>query len=83
MEVTRLSHKGQVVIPHKIRKQFGWEPGVEFTVEQIEDGIALRPIKPLAPTTIEEVFGCLSYQGPKKSLKDMEEGIRKGARQSR
>lgn len=81
MEKTRLSHKGQVVIPHRVREEFGWEPGVEFAVEAIEGGIALRPIKAFKPTTVDEVFGCLHYKGPKKSLKDMEEGIRKGARE--
>lgn len=81
MEKTRLSHKGQVVIPHRVREEFGWRPGVEFAVEPIEGGIALRPIKMFKPTTVDEVFGCLKYKGPKKSLKDMEEGIRKGARE--
>lgn len=80
MEKTRLSRKGQVVIPKKIRTQFGWEPGMEFAVEQIEGGIALRPIKSFAPTTVDEAFGCLHYRGPRKSLEDMEEGIRKGAK---
>ena len=81
METTRLSPKGQIVIPHRIREQFGWDPGIEFTVEEIDGGIALRPIRELTPTTIEEVYGCLPYQGPGKSLQDMEEGIRKGARE--
>jgi len=79
METTKLSRKGQVVIPHQIREQFGWEPGVEFAVETIHGGIALRPINELEPTTTEEVCGCLPYRGPRKSLRDMEEGIRKGA----
>jgi AbrB family looped-hinge helix DNA binding protein len=81
MEMTKLSHKGQVVIPHRIREAFGWESGVEFAVETIEGGIALRPLKAFAPTTIKEAFGCLQYQGARKSLKDMEEGIRKGAKE--
>lgn len=81
MEKTRLSHKGQVVVPHKIREQFGWQPGLEFAVEPIEGGIALRPITAFTPTTIAEVYGCLDYEGPRKSLNDMEEGIRKGARE--
>jgi AbrB family looped-hinge helix DNA binding protein len=80
METTRLSNKGQVVIPHRVREEFGWEPGVEFEVEAIEGGITLRAINTFRPTTVAEVFGCLSYKGPKKSLKDMEEGIRKGAK---
>ena len=78
METTRLSRKGQVVIPHRIREALGWEPGVEFTVETLEDGITLRPLSAFAPATTDEVFGCLPYRGAKKSLKDMEEGIRKG-----
>lgn len=81
METTRLSHKGQVVIPYRIREQFGWKPGVEFTVEGFEGGIALRPVRELEPTTTEEVYGCLHYQGSRKSLQDMEEGVRKGARE--
>ena len=80
METTRLSPKGQIVIPHRIREQHGWDPGVEFAVETIDGGIALRPIVELPPTTVEEVYGCLPYQGPRKSLQDMEEGVRRGAR---
>lgn len=81
METTRLSPKGQVVIPHRIREQFGWDPGIEFAVEMIDGGIALRPVRELAPTTVEEVYGCLLYKGPRRSLQDMEEGIRKGAKE--
>ena len=80
METTRLSPKGQIVIPHRIRQQLGWETGLRFEVEPIEGGIALRPIKELVPTTVEEAYGCLHYQGETKSLTDMEEGIRRGAR---
>lgn len=81
METTRLSQKGQVVIPQRIREQLGWNSGVEFAVELVEGGITLRPIKVFKPTTVDEAFGCLHYKGPKKSLKDMEEGIRKGAKE--
>ena len=81
METTRLSPKGQVVIPHRIREQVGWDPGLGFAVEIIDGGIALRPIKELARTTVEEAYGCLAYRGPRKTLRDMEEGISKGARE--
>ena len=82
LETTKLSNKGQIVIPHRIREQYGWKAGVEFTVEGIEGGIALRPVKKIKPTALDEVYGCLPYKGPRKSLADMEEGIHKGARQS-
>ncbi|NKB68161.1 MAG: AbrB/MazE/SpoVT family DNA-binding domain-containing protein [Candidatus Latescibacteria bacterium] len=80
MDTTKLSNNGRVVIPQRIREQYGWEAGTEFIVEGIEGGIALQPVKKIKPTTIDEVYGCLPYQGPRKSLADMEEGIRKGAR---
>lgn len=83
MERTRLSNKGQVVIPQRIRVALGWRAGVEFSVEPIEGGIALRPICDSSATTVDEVFGCVGYRGAKKTLREMAEGIAKGARQTR
>jgi len=80
MTKTKLSHKGQIVIPKQVRATHGWEPGLEFVVEDTGDGIKLRPIKPYKETTIEEVLGCVNYKGARKSLKDMEAAIAKGAR---
>ena len=51
-----------------------------FAVEPLDDGIALRPLNTFPPTATEGVFGCLPYRGDRKSLDDMGEGIRKGAR---
>jgi len=80
METTRLSNKGQVVIPKQVRSAHGWEPGLEFIVEDTGDGIKLKPKKPFLETKAEELLGCVGYQGPKKSLKEMEAAIAKGAR---
>jgi len=82
MDTTRLSEKGQIVIPKRIRTAYGWKPGVEFTIEDLSDGIKLRPVKTLEATTVEEVMGCIPYEGPRKTLKDMEEAIAKGAKES-
>jgi len=82
METTRLSNKGQVVIPKAIRVLHGWKPGIEFVIENVGDGIKLKPMKPYKETTIEEVIGCVGYKGPKKSLKDMEAAIAKGAKEN-
>jgi hypothetical protein len=35
---------------------------------------------PFKPTSIKDVIGCVNYKGRKKSLKEMEEGIAKGAK---
>jgi AbrB family looped-hinge helix DNA binding protein len=82
MEKTRLSNKGQVVIPKAVRILHGWEAGLEFVIENVDDGIKLKPIKPYEKTKIEDVIGCVGYKGPKKSLKDMEAAIAKGAKEN-
>ena len=82
MEKTRLSNKGQVVIPKAVRALHGWKPGLEFVVEDVGDGIKLRPIKPYKETKIEEVMGCVGYEGLRKSLQDMEAAIAKGAKEN-
>ena len=82
MERTRLSNKGQIVIPKAIRALHGWKAGLEFVVEDDGDGIRLRPVKPFKRTSLDEVRGCLGYKGPRKSLEDMEAAIAKGAKES-
>ena len=39
---TRLSSRGQVVIPEEIRKRLGLEPGVQFVVVGDGDVVILR-----------------------------------------
>ena len=43
MEMTKLSTKGQIVLPLRIRNSRAWNTGMEFTVEEMGDGILLRP----------------------------------------
>lgn len=83
METTRLSEKGQIVIPKRVRDTRGWEAGIEFIIEELEDGVKLKPVKPFEETTINDVLGCTRYNGAKKTLKDMEVAIAKGAKESR
>ena len=79
MEKTRLSNKGQVVIPKAVRALHGWKPGIEFVVEDAGNGIVLKPVKSFCKTRIEDVIGCVGYKGSRKSLKDMDDAIAKGA----
>jgi AbrB family looped-hinge helix DNA binding protein len=80
METTRLSNKGQIVIPKQVRVTHGWEPGLEFIVEDTGDGIKLKPVTPYLETKAEELLGCVGYEGPKRSLKEMEAAIAEGVR---
>lgn len=79
MQTTRLSNKGQIVIPKQVRSAHGWEPGLEFIVEDTGDGIKLKPVTPFKETKAEDLLGSIGYKGPRKSLKEMEAAIAKGA----
>ena len=83
MQKTKLSSKGQVILPKAVRVAHQWESGVEFAVEEVEEGVLLRPIKSVNPTQLKDVIGCSGYQGPPKSLEEMEKAIARGTRKSR
>jgi AbrB family looped-hinge helix DNA binding protein len=82
MEITKVSNEGQVIIPEQLRKSHGWETGQELIVIDTGDGVLLKPKKPFAETTLNEVAGCLKYQGTPKSLDDMDDAIRQGVQES-
>jgi AbrB family looped-hinge helix DNA binding protein len=83
MQKTRLSSKGQVIIPKALRSSHHWEAGQELVAVDVEDGILLKPVSPFSESSLEEVANCLSYHGKAKTLKEMEEAISTGARKMR
>ena len=80
MARTRLSSKGQVIIPKAVRDRQGWRPGVELEVEDQADAVVLRLAKPFPPTTIEQVYGCLKYDGPPVTIEEMDEAVAEDVR---
>jgi AbrB family looped-hinge helix DNA binding protein len=76
METTRLSSKGQVVLPKPIRDARRWRPGTELTVENTSDGVLLRPARPFAPSRLDDVAGSLRYGGKPKTIRQMDAAIR-------
>jgi AbrB family looped-hinge helix DNA binding protein len=52
------SSKGQVILPKAIRDARGWVERTRFTVEELPEAVLLRPLRPFAPTRLEDVFGC-------------------------
>ncbi len=75
METTKLSRKGQISLPVSIRRANQWRAGVEFAVENTADGVLLRPLKPVASTTLDEVIGCAGYVGKAHSVDAMDAAI--------
>jgi len=79
----RLSTKGRLVVPKAIRERHGWSAGAELIFEDQVDRVILRQVEDRPPTRIEDLIGCTGYRGPAKSLKEMDQGIAKGARRRR
>lgn len=82
METTKLSSKGQVIIPKPVRSARGWEVGQELMVVDMGDGVLLRPRHPFEATNIGDVASCLKFTGKPKSLGDMQAAIKKGVAES-
>lgn len=81
MEKVRLSSKGQVILPKSVRSARGWQPGMEFVVEEVAEGVLLKPLKPFESTRLEDIIGCAGYKGPAKTLEEMEQAIEQGVKE--
>lgn len=75
MATTRLSSKGQLIIPKEVRDRHGWRAGTELEVEDQGGVVVLRRKKPWPPTRLEDVRGCAKYDGPPVRVEDMNAGI--------
>jgi len=60
VDITRLSSKGQVIIPKLVRKSHHWEAGQELIVVDTGDGVLLKPKNAFPESSIDDVAGCLS-----------------------
>lgn len=67
---TRLTSKGQVVIPKPVREQLRWVSGTPLTVEIIDEG-AVRLTLLAAADPIDSLYGCLKDL-PRDPLADLE-----------
>lgn len=45
LDMTRLSEKGQIVIPNEVRKRMGLKEGMRFLVVGLDDTIILRKLE--------------------------------------
>jgi len=75
MQTTRLSTKGQIVLPKNIRDSRAWGPGMAFTLEETGDGILLRPAGRFPQSGIEEVAGCLRSKRKSKTPAQMRTAV--------
>jgi AbrB family looped-hinge helix DNA binding protein len=84
MARTRLSAEGEITIPAGILERNGWAEGEEIDVETRGDTVVLRrpAVKRLfPPTRLEDVIGCVRWDGPPAMLDEMDASIGKAARE--
>ena len=79
-QTTKLSTKGQVVLPKSVRAAHRWKPGTEFTIQETAEGILLVPKSGSGTRTWKSIVGCVPYRGPRKSIREMDEGVAAEAR---
>jgi AbrB family looped-hinge helix DNA binding protein len=83
MSSTRLSSKGQLVIPQEIRRRHGWTAGTKLEIDDHDDAVVIRKSPDLPVTGVDDLVRCVDYSGPRRSLREMEEAIAEGARRNR
>ncbi|MCC5649028.1 AbrB/MazE/SpoVT family DNA-binding domain-containing protein [Nostoc sp. XA013] len=66
------------MIPQSLRDAHQWGVGQEFIIIDMGDEIFLKPKKAFVVTKLDDVAGCLKYQGKPKILEDMDNAIRQG-----
>ncbi len=75
MDTTRLSTKGQVVLPKELRSARAWVPGTEFTVEATPEGVLLRPVARVGKYSVSDLAGILKRPGKALTDKQIEEAM--------
>ena len=61
METTKVSTRGQVVIPKELRKSYHWDVGQELDVIDTGDGLLLKARPSREATLWNDVVGCLAH----------------------
>ena len=66
---TKMSSKGQVVIPEAIRKRLGLEPGDQFVVVASKDAVVLKAITPPTMDEFDELLADARKQARRAGLR--------------
>lgn len=77
---TVVSTKGQVILPKAVRQQRRWEAGTRLIVENVEEGVLLKPVPLFAETEIDAVFASLPFAGRAKTIAEMDAAVAAEAR---
>ena len=71
MPTTKLSSKGQICIPKRIRTAQSWRVGQTFDVIETPDGILLRPHTEFSSTSLDLLGNALNYKGSAHPVEEL------------
>jgi AbrB family looped-hinge helix DNA binding protein len=79
---TRLSSKGQVVIPEEIRQRLGLETGAQFVVVGEGDVVVLKAVQPPSMRQFDQLVGAARKAARRAGLKrrDVDAAVRRARR---
>lgn len=80
METTKLSSKGQVIIPKAVRSARRWEAGQELLVIDTEEGVLLMPKAPFEATRLGDVAGMLKERVETRTERQIREALDRDVR---
>lgn len=81
LATTKMSSRGQVVIPESVRTSMGLKPGSRFVVLWHDDTVMLKVISPPSPEEFSAIQRRLQQQARKLGLKRKD--IRKAIKEAR
>jgi AbrB family looped-hinge helix DNA binding protein len=82
MDTTKLSSKGQIVIPKWLRQRYNWQPGDELVLTDTGRGVLLELSRSdsFPVTTLDDVMNAIHYTGPALSVEEMDDAVAKAFR---
>lgn len=69
LATTKMSSKGQVVIPEEIRERLGLEPGAQFVVVGKDDVVILKAVSPPSMSEFDELIADARKQARTAGMK--------------
>lgn len=76
MDTTRLSTKGQVILPKSVRTALNIAPGTRFNVKPVGGAVLLQPLQAVKPTRMSDVLGSAGYHGKRLSLTKQDRALK-------
>ncbi len=63
--------------------RIGWGVGTRLEIVSQAGGVLIRSVQACPETTVDDLLGLLKYDGPPKSVDEMNDAIAKGVRASK